>query len=149
MESKLLEFHHQIEYVSILVPSFFTSGLVKIESDVMHIHSRYKILSAHPDESDRQLAMVKQKSVFTTSKFDIESIYGQYSTKRTDTWGSAFAITKEGREVATINTKFFSKSSAIKVQIIDNENQPFILALALVLVDFSDQSRVYTVPIVT
>ena len=92
---------------------------------------------------NQQLAMVKQKSMWSSSKLDVESVYGQYSTKRTDKWGSAFIITKDGQEVATINTKLFSQSAAIKVEIVGDEDQAFLLALALVLYDFNDQSAAY------
>ena len=92
--------------------------------------------------------MVKQKSFWSSSKLDVESVFGQFSTKRTDTWGSAFVIMKDEREVATVNTKFFSKSAAMKVEIIEDENQPFILALALVLYDFSGDSAPYVTPTV-
>ena len=78
----------------------------------------------------------------------IDSVYGQYATKRTDTWGTAYIITKDGREVATVNTKVFSKKASLKVEIVDSEDQAFILALALVLYDFNDVTTAYATPTV-
>ena len=119
-----------------------------MESDLWRVHSQCKITSTRPGQPNQQLGIVKQKSMWSNSKLAVDSVYGQYSTKRTDKWGTAFIITKDEREVASINTKLFSKSAAMKVEIVDSEDQAFILALALVLYDFNDASAAYATPTV-
>ena len=113
----------------------------------MHIHSRYKIVSARKDDHDRELAVVKQKSAFTISNFDIESVYGQYAVHKFETMGLSFLITKQGRVVASIVGKMYSTNCALKAEIVEDEDQVFLLALALTIFDFR-YSSMAVIPVV-
>ena len=106
----------------------------------MHIHSRYKIISTREEDHDRELAEIKQKSAFTVSKFDIQSVYGQYDLDKVETMGLSFLITKQGRVVASIVGKMYSTECAMKAEIVDDEDQVFMLALALAVFDFRYKS---------
>ena len=113
----------------------------------MHIHSRYKIISTREEDHDRELAEIKQKSAFTFSKFDIQSVYGQYDLDKVETMGLSFLITKQGRVVASIVGKMYSTECAMKAEIVDDEDQVFMLALALAVFDFRYKSM-SVVPVV-
>ena len=114
----------------------FSSGLITIVPDLMHIHSRYNIISARKDDHGRELAVIKQKSAFNMSKFDIDSMYGQYALDKVETLRQSFSIVKQGRPVASVIGNRFSKTYAIKAEISDEEDQAFILALILAIFDF-------------
>jgi uncharacterized protein YxjI len=106
---------------------------MKIQQELLHLHPTFNILSARNGESDRQLAVVKKKFSFLHQKFNIDSIYGQYSLEGLDIFAHSFTLTKNGRVVATVSKKFFSLSDSYGVEIAGDEDQAFILALVIVL----------------
>ena len=75
--------------------SFFLSGLVKIQQELLHLHPTYNLLSARSNDSDRQLADLKQKFTFVRGKFEIESVYGHYALESLDIFAHAFTLTKK------------------------------------------------------
>lgn len=112
---------------------FVSSGLIKIQQELLHLHPTFNILSARNEDSDRQLAVVKKKFSFLHHKFNIDSAYGQYSLEGLDIFGHSFTLVKNGRVIATVSKKFFSLSDSYGVEIVDDEDHVFILALVIVL----------------
>ncbi len=99
----------------------------------MRLHRTYSILSARESDSDRQLAVVQRKFSLLPEKFSIDSVYGEYYIEGLDIRDRSFVITKQGRIVATISKKFFSLADAYGVEVAANEDQSFILALAIII----------------
>ncbi|CAM4916788.1 unnamed protein product [Rotaria socialis] len=60
---------------------------------MLHLHPTFNILSARPNDSDRELAVVKKKFAFFHQKFNIESIYGNYSLEGLDIFAHSFTLT--------------------------------------------------------
>ena len=112
---------------------FIFSGLIKIQQELLHLHPTYNLLSARYGESDRQLAVLKKKFTFFHNKFNIDSIYGQYSLEGLDIFAHSFTLTKNGRTAANVSKKFLSFSDSYGVEIAGDEDQAFILALVIVL----------------
>ena len=118
-----------------LVLTFFSlySALIKIQQEVLHLHPTYNILSARSGESDRLLATLKKKFTWVHQKFNIDSVYGNYSLEGLDIFAHSFTLTKDGRTVAIVSKTFFSLSDTYGVEIVGNEDHPFILALVITL----------------
>jgi uncharacterized protein YxjI len=112
---------------------FISSGLIKIQQELLHLHPTYNILSARDNDSDRQLAVLKKKFTFLHQKFTIDSIYGQYSLEGLDIFARSFTITRDGQTVAIVSKKFFSLTDSYGVEITGSEDHPFILALVIIL----------------
>ena len=111
----------------------FSSPLIKIRQELLHLHPTYHLLSARPGDSDRQLAEVKKKSALFRHKFQIESLYGTYALESLDILAHSFTLTKNGRTVALISKKFFSLADTYGVEISGDEDHAFILALTIIL----------------
>jgi uncharacterized protein YxjI len=90
-------------------------------------------MSAIDSDSERSLAHIKQKLTLVHKKFTIDSVYGQYTLEALDVLAHSFTLTKEGRRVAAIDKKYFSMSHTYSVEIADNEDQAFILALVITI----------------
>ncbi|KPU45889.1 hypothetical protein OXPF_03570 [Oxobacter pfennigii] len=80
----------------------------------------------------KHCATVKKKFTFLTHKFDIDSSMGEYKVEG-DFFGFEFNITKDGNVVASVSKKFFSFSDTYGVDIDDDENHGFLLALVIVI----------------
>lgn len=78
------------------------------------------------------LARVKKEFTFFKPRFHIESQYGDF-TLDGDIFAHNFNIIKNGRVVAWISKKWISFSDTYSVDIDDNEDQAFILALVIVI----------------
>jgi uncharacterized protein YxjI len=122
-----------IEYSIVVFLFLFFSGLIKIRQELFHLHATYNLLSARSNDSDRQLAVLKQKFAFLQKKFKIESIYGEYALEGLDIFAHAFTLTKNGRTAAIVSKKFFSLSDTYGVEIAGDEDQSFILALVIII----------------
>ncbi|CAF3343217.1 unnamed protein product [Rotaria socialis] len=109
------------------------NGLIKIQQQMLHLHPTFNILSARPNDSDRELAVVKKKFAFFHQKFNIESIYGNYSLEGLDIFAHSFTLVKNGQTVAIVSKTFFSLSDTYGVEIAGDEDHAFILALVIVL----------------
>ena len=120
---------------------FLRSDLIKIHQELLHLHRTYKILSARHGDADRELAVVKKKFSFLQEKFHIESVYGEYRIEGLDLISHSFVITKQGQIVATVNRQFFTLADTYGVEIVSNEDQAFILALAIVIDQVIDENR--------
>ncbi|SKA93138.1 Uncharacterized protein YxjI [Caloramator quimbayensis] len=78
------------------------------------------------------VATVKKEFTLFKPKFFIESEYGAFDMAG-DVFGYNFQITKNGTNVATVNKKWFAFSDTYGVEIIDGENNAFLLALVIVI----------------
>lgn len=83
-------------------------------------------------QNDIQVAKVKKELSFFKPKFSIESRFGQYEVDG-DIFSYSFQVLKNNRTVATINKKWFAFSDTYGVDVIDEENQAFLLTLVIVI----------------
>jgi len=78
------------------------------------------------------IARVRKEFTLFQSKFTIESSNGHY-TVQGDFFAHEFIIYNNNSVVATVSKKFFSFSDTYGVDVNDNEDQVFILALVIVI----------------
>ncbi|QUH30682.1 LURP-one-related/scramblase family protein [Vallitalea guaymasensis] len=78
------------------------------------------------------VALVKKKIAFFGSKFNIESENGYYDIDGRP-FNYNFSIMKNGNIVATVSKEFFSFSDTYGVDVNDNEDYGFIIALVIVI----------------
>ncbi|WP_066826383.1 LURP-one-related/scramblase family protein [Clostridium tepidiprofundi] len=81
---------------------------------------------------DEHAARVKKEFTFFRPRFNIESNMGDYVIEG-DVFSLNFEILKNGVPIAIVSKKFFSFSDTYGVDISDNENHAFILALVIVI----------------
>ncbi|TCK92348.1 uncharacterized protein YxjI [Natranaerovirga hydrolytica] len=84
------------------------------------------------DYKKNLLGKVKKKLSFITAQFDITSSYGNYQMEG-DLFRYNFVVRKNGLEVARVSKKFFSFTDHYGVDVADNEDQTFMLALIIVI----------------
>lgn len=101
--------------------------IVYIEQKLMKLLPEYNIYLF-----DRYAARVKKEFSFFKPKFFIESDMGHYSMEG-DFLARNFQILKNDIPIAVVSKEFFSFSDTYGVDISDNENQAFILALIIVI----------------
>lgn len=101
--------------------------LAYIEQEVFRFLPEYNIYS-----SGQHLAQVKKELTFFKPNFRISSSYGDYQMYG-DFFAHEFQIIKNGIVVATVSKKWFSFSDTYMVDIRNEENHPFILALVIVV----------------
>ncbi|CAF3160874.1 unnamed protein product [Rotaria sp. Silwood2] len=109
------------------------NALIKIQQESLHLHLTYNLLSAHDGDSDRLLAIVKKKLTILDEIFNIYSVYGKYTPKSSRSCVHSFKVMKDLRIVATVNRERFGLSDIYNVDLVDDEDQAFILALVIVL----------------
>ena len=76
---------------------------------------------------------MKKKFALLHKKFHIESVYGEYKLEGLDIFAHSFTLNKNDRVVATISKKLFSLTDSYGVEIIAEEDHPFLLALVIIL----------------
>jgi uncharacterized protein YxjI len=101
--------------------------LVYIEQEMFHLLPRYNIYL-----KDNYAATVKKELSFFRPKFFIESSMGNY-TMEGDIFSHEFQILKDGREAAYVSKAWFSFSDTYGAEIVDTENQEFMLAMVIVI----------------
>lgn len=101
--------------------------LFYIEQKVFSFLPEYHIF-----QGDREVAMVKKEFTFFKPRFLIESQYGNYEMEG-DIFGYDFQIVKDGRTVAYVSKKWFAFSDTYGVDIVDHEDQAFLLSLVIVI----------------
>ncbi|TCT14383.1 uncharacterized protein YxjI [Natranaerovirga pectinivora] len=101
--------------------------LLYIEQQLLKFLAEYNIYS-----KGKVVGKVKKKLTFFRSGFDIISTYGNYEVDG-DFFGYNFVIRKNGSVIATVSKKFFSFTDHYGVEIADNEEYIFILALVIVI----------------
>ena len=112
--------------------NFPFSPLIKIQEELLHFHPTWKILSARDDELDLQLATIKRKLTLR-EKFLVDSHYGQYVLEGENLLGKVLTLKKGERVVAVIRRNYFTTTDHYLVEIDADENQPFIIALVIVI----------------
>lgn len=101
--------------------------LFYIEQKLMRLLPEYTIYGG-----GRPVATVKKKISFFGSKFMIDSEYGSYDIEG-QPFNYSFEVNKNGGRVATVSKQFFSFSDTYGVDVSDQEDYGFILALVIVI----------------
>lgn len=101
--------------------------LIYIEQKIFRFLPEYHFYSY-----GRLIAVVKKELTFFKPKFYINSELGYYQIEG-DFFGHEFRILKDGRVVVTVSKKWFSFTDTYMVDVNDNENQAFMLALVIVI----------------
>ncbi|MCF6462229.1 LURP-one-related/scramblase family protein [Clostridium sp. Cult1] len=101
--------------------------LIYIEQQLLRFLPEYHI---YRDGS--LIGKIKKEFTFFKPKFYIESSYGDLTIDG-DVFHHDFNILKNGQPVAWINKKWISFSDTYSVDILDEEDQPFILSIVIVL----------------
>ena len=103
-------------------------------SEIVYIQQ--KIFSFMPEYNiyfkGQMVATVKKEFTFFTPKFYIESSMGNYVMEG-EIFSHEFEILKNGNSVASISKEWFAFSDSYGADISDSENQPFMLALVIVI----------------
>jgi len=77
-------------------------------------------------------ARVKKEFTFFSNRFDIDSNMGNYEIEG-DFFAHDFSISKNGSTVAEVNKKWLSWGDTYEINISDDENYAFILAMVIVI----------------
>lgn len=101
--------------------------LVYIEQKLFRFFPEYNIYL-----EGQHLARVKKEFTFLKPRFNIQSSMGNYKIDG-NFISHNFAIYKGEEIVARIDKKFFAFADTYAVDIADTENQPFMLALVIVI----------------
>lgn len=101
--------------------------LVYIEQKLFRFLPEYNIYY-----KNQLYATVKKEFTFFKPKFKIDSNRGVYSAEG-NVWGYTFSILKDGALAAGVSKKWFSWSDTYGVDIIEEEDHPFFLALVIVI----------------
>lgn len=101
--------------------------LIYIEQKVWRLLPEYNIY-----KDNRLLAKVKKELTFFRPRFIIESQYGDLTIDG-DVFAHNFNILKNGRPIAWVSKKWVSFSDTYSVEILDSEDDAFILSLVIVL----------------
>ncbi len=83
-------------------------------------------------KNGRQLGMIKKEFTFFKPQFIIESSYGDLTIEG-DIFCHEFNILKNGMIIAQISKKWISFSDTYSIDIIEGEDDPFILAIVITL----------------
>lgn len=101
--------------------------LVYIEQKLFKLLPEYTIYY-----NGNPAARVKREFTFFKPKFNIESLIGNYTIDG-NFWGMDFNVVKEGRVVAQVSKKWFAFGDTYGVDISEDEDNAFILALVIVI----------------
>lgn len=98
-----------------------------IQQKLMKLMPEYHLL-----QGEQVVAIVKKKFTFLRARFEITSHFGNFTISGSP-FGYEFQIYKENQMVATVSKKFFSFSDTYGIEINNNEDQAFIIALVIVI----------------
>ena len=101
--------------------------LVYIEEKIFRFLPEYTIY-----REDNIIGKIKKELTFFIPKFRIESSYGQFTIEG-DVFHHSFNILKNGKPIAWISKKWISLSDTYSVDIVDEEDHPFILSIVIIL----------------
>jgi uncharacterized protein YxjI len=101
--------------------------LIYIEGKIFRLLPEYMIY-----RGGNLIGKIKKELTLFRPKFNIESSYG-YFTIEGDVLHHDFNILKNGEAIAWINKKWISFSDTYSIDIVDEEDQPFILSIVIVL----------------
>lgn len=107
------------------------------ENELMYIEQ--KVLTFLPeyhvfDENHNEIGRLKKKLTFFKPSYFITSSFGDYEIDG-DVWSHAFTITKNGHICAEVSKKWLSFSDTYGIDIKDDENVPFLVAM-IIAIDF-------------
>lgn len=122
VSSEIFSFGHKLR-----IEDLSGNELIYIEQELFHFLPVYNIYSG-----GQLAASVKKELSFFKAKFDIESSNGNYSIEG-DYLSHEFSIMKNGIEAACVSKQWFAFSDTYGVDIADFEDQPLMLALAIVV----------------
>jgi len=89
----------------------------------LHFLDQFNIFSASDGESDREIALIRQKFTFFKHSCKIYSIYGEHKMKGLDIFDHAFTLmNKDGRTIAIVDKKLFSLADTYGIEMIDSNN---------------------------
>lgn len=101
--------------------------LTYIEQEVFRFLPEYNVY-----REGNILATIKKELTFFKPKFNIESSYGNFTVEG-DVFQYNFNILKNDKPIAWISKKLISFSDTYSVDILDEEDQSFILSIVIVL----------------
>lgn len=101
--------------------------LIYIEQKVFRFLPEYNIYG-----SGKQLATIKKEFTFLKPRFLINSTVGDFEIDG-DFLSLNFQILQNGQVVASVNKKWLSFSDTYMAEISNNKEQPFMLALVIVI----------------
>lgn len=104
--------------------------LMYIEQKVLTFLPEYHVF----DENHDEIGMLKKKLTFFKPSYYITSNFGEYEISG-DVWSHAFTISKNGKVCAEVSKKWFSLSDTYGMDIKDDENVPFLIAM-IIAIDF-------------
>jgi uncharacterized protein YxjI len=105
----------------------YNNEVVFIEQKLLKLLPEYSIYL-----NGNYAAKVKKQFTFFSNKFDIESNMGNYEIEG-DFLAHDFSIVKNGSVVAQINKKWLSFGDTYEIDISEEENYAFILAMVIVI----------------
>lgn len=101
--------------------------LIYIEEKVFRFLPEYMVY-----REGNLIGRIKKELTFLRPKFNIESSYGDFAIEG-DVFQHNFNILKNGKTIAWISKEWISLSDTYSVNILDEEDHPFILAIVIVL----------------
>ena len=105
----------------------YNNEIVYIEQKLFKLLPEYNIYL-----SGNYAAIVKKKFTFFSNRFDIDSNMGNYEIEG-DFFAHDFSIMKNGSTVAEINKKWVYWGDTYEININEQENYAFILAMVIVI----------------
>jgi uncharacterized protein YxjI len=105
----------------------FNNEIVYIEQKLFKLLPEYNIYL-----DGKYAAKVKKEFTFFSNRFDIDSIMGNFDIEG-DFFAHDFSIMKNGSTVAVINKKWVSWGDTYEINIDEQENYAFILAMVIVI----------------
>lgn len=109
--------------------------LLYIEQKLFRFLPEYTIY-----EGQEAAAKVYKEFTFFKPKYSIDSMYGNFTIEG-DIFAHEFNILKNGSIVAWVSKRWISLSDTYTVDVSDEENQAFILALVIVLDQIHHDNR--------
>ncbi len=101
--------------------------LIYIEQKILRFLPEYLIY-----RNGNIVGRIKKELTFLKPRFNIESSYGNF-TLDGDVFHHEFNISKDGNPIAWISKKWISLSDTYTVDILEEEDHSFILAIIIVL----------------
>ena len=104
------------------------NDLLYIEQKVFRLLPEYYIF----DNNNKEIARVKKKFTFFKPSYQIDSVYGSYELEG-NVLQHNYEIFKNREICAEISKKWFSITDTYGVDVLNNENPEFIIALVIVI----------------
>jgi len=122
VEGRIFSFGNKLR-----IYDMYNNEIVYIEQKLFKLLPEYNIYL-----NGNHAAKVKKEFTFFSNRFDIDSNMGNYEIQG-DFFAHDFSITKNSSEVAVITKKWVSFGDTYEINIDEQENYAFILALVIVI----------------